>query len=135
MSPISLFPSNIQNWPLQPFSQDYNLVFNTTYFVCDKFIHELRYLQLKVDSERQILGNFSWQFYFTLTGFFQKSAERKSLHISFCWRFLISVLNRGHTSNKPTRLRQLWSLTSAMRKYDLPTKVDTPLYGYVNIRT
>ena len=51
-------------WLLQPFSQDYNLASHTTYVVCVNFINEWRYLQFKVDSERQIfLRIFSWQFY------------------------------------------------------------------------
>ena len=41
-----------------------DLVSHTTYGVCVNFIHKLRDLQFKVDSERQMfLRNFSWQFY------------------------------------------------------------------------
>ena len=40
------------NWPLQPFSQDIDLVSHTIYVVCVNFIHKWWDLQFKVDSER-----------------------------------------------------------------------------------
>ena len=48
------FYTYLLNWPLQPFSQDYDLASHTIYVVCVTFIHKWRDLQFKVDSERQI---------------------------------------------------------------------------------
>ena len=44
----------INNWLLQPCSQDYGLASDTTHVVCVNFRHEWRDLQFKVDSKRQI---------------------------------------------------------------------------------
>ena len=47
----------VHNWSLQPFSQDYSLVFHVTHVVCINFISEWRDpSQFNVDSERQIFG-------------------------------------------------------------------------------
>ena len=54
----------IHNWPLQHFSQDYDLASCAIYVVWVNFIHKWRDLQFKVDSERQILGKlFHGNFY------------------------------------------------------------------------
>ena len=42
----------IHNWPLQPISQDYGLVFPTAHVVCVNFICEWRDLKFNVDSEQ-----------------------------------------------------------------------------------
>ena len=60
---MRLYNKYIHNWSLQPFSQDYILVSHASYVVCVNFIHELRSLQFKVDSELQIFEKFTWQFY------------------------------------------------------------------------
>ena len=39
------------NWPLEPYTQDYDLASHTTHVVCDNFIHEWQDPQFKVDSE------------------------------------------------------------------------------------
>ena len=44
----------IHNWPLQHFSQDYDLASCVTYVVWVNFIYKWRNLQFKVDSKRQI---------------------------------------------------------------------------------
>ena len=44
----------IHNLSLQPFSQDYDLVYHTTYSVCINFIRDWWDLQFNGDSERQI---------------------------------------------------------------------------------
>ena len=46
----------LSNWSLQPFRQDYNLASHNTYAVCVNFKYERRYLQFKVNFERQIFG-------------------------------------------------------------------------------
>ena len=53
------------NWPLQPFSQYYDLASHTTHVVCVNFIHECWDLQFKVDSERQIFENLFMPILFT----------------------------------------------------------------------
>ena len=40
-----------------------DLASQTTYVACVNFLHKLREIQFKVDSKRQILRDFSWQFY------------------------------------------------------------------------
>ena len=64
-----------------------DLVSHTTYVMCVNFIHKWRYLQFKVDSERQIFwetfhGNFFWQ----------KSADRISPKKYFSYFILMSGL-------------------------------------------
>ena len=84
----------IHIWPLQPFSQDYNLASHRTYIVCVNFIHEWQGLQFKVDSERQMfLRNYSWQIYL-ISDFLPEICSCRSniCCISF-WR--------GSNSNKP----------------------------------
>ena len=46
--------NNIHNWPLQAFSQDYDLASYTTYAVCINFIREWLNLQSNIDSGQQI---------------------------------------------------------------------------------
>ena len=53
--------SYTHNWSLQPFSQEYDLVFYITYVVYVNFIHEWQDLQFKVDSELRL--TFSCQLY------------------------------------------------------------------------
>ena len=79
----SYLQTNIQNWLLQPFSQDYDLASRTTYVVYINFTGEWRDLQFKVDSERQVFekvfhGNFIYP-----QSFCQESAERKLSKKSF----------------------------------------------------
>ena len=104
----------IHNWPLQPFSQDYQLVSHTTDVVCVNFIHMWRDLQFKVDSKRQILRKlFHGRLIYTQS-LCQKSAERKSPRKYFCFFFIFENLcwfNRhktrvcipGQTSNQKYR--------------------------------
>ena len=59
------------NWPLQPFSQDYWPSSHTTCVVCVNFIHKWWDQQFKVRSESTDFSrNFSWQFLFTLKKYF-----------------------------------------------------------------
>ena len=46
--------TNIHNWPLQPFNQNYGLAFHITHVVCVNFVRKWWDLQFNVDSERQI---------------------------------------------------------------------------------
>ena len=64
---------NIHNWPLQPFSHDYDLSAHTTYVVCVNFKNEWRDLQFIVDSWEAFQCNFIF-----CQIFCQNSAERKS---------------------------------------------------------
>ena len=82
----------IHNWPLQTFSQDYDLASHTTYFVCFNFIHEWWDLQFKIDSEIQFYSQ----------SFCQKSTEGKEAEEIFSFLCLTWVLNSCLTSNKPT---------------------------------
>ena len=81
----------MHNFPLKPFSQDYDLVSHTTHAVCVNFIREWRPLQFKVDSERQIFGEiFTWQALFTLRVFARNLLKRKSprkYYFFFIFRF------------------------------------------------
>ena len=76
----------IHNWPLQPFSQDYDLVSHTTYVVCVNFIHEWRDLQFKVDSERQIFEKLFMAILFTLRVFARnllRGSRRRNIFFSY----------------------------------------------------
>ena len=80
-----------------------DLVPHTTYALYFNFIHKWRNLQFKVDSEGQILRNFSWQFLFTLRVFARNLLRRNPrrnifFHISFCC--LTWDTNLGFASNK-----------------------------------
>ena len=78
-----MFYTYIRNWPLQPFSHEYDLAPHTTHVVCVNSIRKWRDLQFNVDSEGQIFEKlFLWQVYL-LSEFCQKSAERKSLNFSY----------------------------------------------------
>ena len=81
-----------------------DLVSHTTYVVCINFIHKLRDLQFKVDSERQIFwetfnGNFIYS-----QSFCQKSVEKKlpKKYFRFSFWYLACNSNPGFSSNKPT---------------------------------
>ena len=90
----------LHNWSLQPSSQDYWPSFSHHLCcVCVKFIHKWRNLQFKVDSERQIFWETSWQFYL-LSEFLAE----------ICWEEIFRILfwclawgsNPGFPSTKPT---------------------------------
>ena len=68
----------MHNWPLQPFSQDYNLASHTTHVLCINFIPEWRDLQFNVASERQIFEKLFNSRFIDSPSFCQKPAERKS---------------------------------------------------------
>ena len=98
--------TNIHNWPLQPFSQDYGLASHTTFVVCVNFIREWRDLQFNVDSERQIFEKlFRGRFIYSQS-FCQKSAaERKSPKKYFSYFVFDNwpgIRNQAFASNKPT---------------------------------
>ena len=64
-------------YKFEPFSQDYDLAFHTTYAVCVHFIHQGRDIQFKVqttDFLETFRGNFT---YYSYQNFFQKSAESR----------------------------------------------------------
>ena len=60
-----------------------SLAFRTT-LVSVNFIHEWRDLQFKVDSERRILRNFSWQFYL-LSDEICCEEIAEEIHFVFCF--------------------------------------------------
>ena len=103
----------IHNWSLQHFSKDYDLASRTTYVVCVNFMHDWRDLQFKFVFQPKIFEKLLTSILFTLKVFARNllrgCSRRKFFHISFCWRCLSWVWNRGFTSNKPTLylLRQL----------------------------
>ena len=70
--------NTLYNWSLQSVSQDYDLVFHTTYVVHITFIHEWCDLQFKVASERQIFEKHFMATLFHFQSICRKSAERKS---------------------------------------------------------
>ena len=82
----------INNWSLQPFSQDYDLASRTTCDVCLNFIHTWRELQFKVDSERQIFWDTFHDNFIYSQSFCQTSAERKSPKKYFLYFVLMSGL-------------------------------------------
>ena len=94
LRPLNLWNTYIHNiYIIDPSARIINLVSHSTLIVCVNFIHKWRHLQFEVDSERQIfLRNFSWQFYFTLSVFCQKSAERKSPKKYFSYFILMFCL-------------------------------------------
>ena len=101
-----LFPTAdyIHNWSLQPFSQDYHLVSQTTYVVCFNFIHKWWDPQFKLDSERQIFEKLFMAILFTLTVFAKnlfRESRRKNIFIFAFWCLTLG-LNSGLISNKPT---------------------------------
>ena len=86
---FALKPSTfIHNWPLQPFSQAYNLVSHTTYVACVNFIHEWPDLQFKFVSERQIFEEIFMAMLFIFR-VFSRNLLRGSLrrNIFFIFRF------------------------------------------------
>ena len=68
----------IHNWPLQPFSQDYDLDSHTTCVMCVNFIHEWLDIQFNVDFERQVLEKLFHGNCIYSQSFCQKSVEKKS---------------------------------------------------------
>ena len=54
---------NIHNWPLQPFSQGYDLAPHAARVVRVNFIREWQGLQLNLDPEKQFFLTFSRQVY------------------------------------------------------------------------
>ena len=82
---------DIHNWPLEPFSQDYNLASHT--------------YSLKSVSNGRVLRDFSWTFHFIFTfgGFFRnllRASRERNIFIFSFW-YLTWGLNRGLSSNKP----------------------------------
>ena len=76
------------NWPLQPFSQDYDLASHTIHVVCINFTHKWRDLQFHIDSKRQIFWeSFSLQVYlrseFLPEIYGEKISEEIFFYISF----------------------------------------------------
>ena len=67
----------MHNWSLQRFSQDYDLASGTTYVVCVNFVYEWWDLKFKINYERQIFENSTWEFFFYSQRFCQNSAERE----------------------------------------------------------
>ena len=96
----------IHNWPLQLFSQDYDLISHTTYVVCVNFIHKWQVTySLKSLPKGRYLRNLSWQFIFTHSGFARNllRASRRSniFHISFfrkCLNNNLTSLISQHTT-------------------------------------
>ena len=64
----------VRYWSLQSFSQDYDLVFHSTYVLCVNVACEWWNLQFKVNSDQEIFGNFLFLFAFS---FCQKFLESK----------------------------------------------------------
>ena len=64
---------SLYNWSLQPFSQDYNLIFHTTHVVCIHFVHEWQNLHFKVDTEREDFLKTLRQFLLTFRVFTRNS--------------------------------------------------------------
>ena len=97
--------TDIHNWPLQSFSQDYGLASHTTHAVNVNFIRERRELQFNVDSEQQIFwdtfhGNFIYS-----QSFCQKSARgsrRRNIFLYFIFDDWPGVRTQAFASNKPT---------------------------------
>ena len=96
----------IHNWPLQPFSQDYDLASHTTHVAWVNFIHKWRDLQFKVDSERQIfLGNFFRAGLVTLRLFAKsllKENRRRNAFSYFNFDNCPGIWTQAFASNKPT---------------------------------
>ena len=90
----------INNWPLQPFSQDYGLASHTAHVVCVNFIHEWRDLQLKVDSAGHIFEKLFMAIFFTL-GVFARTQLKEVAEEMFSFSCLTWGLKRSYTSNKP----------------------------------
>ena len=88
---IDFFVTYIHNWPLQTFSQDYDLSSHTTHVVCVNFMREWRDLQFNVDSERKIFEKHFHGRFIHSQSFCQKSAERKS-PMKYFFFFSILVL-------------------------------------------
>ena len=96
----------IHSWPLQSFSQHYDLASHTTHVVCINFIHKWRDLQFEDDSERQIFWvAFSCQGLFTLRVFARNLLRgNRRRNTFFCISFwcLAWDSNPGFSSNKLT---------------------------------
>ena len=95
----------IRNWPLQPFSQYYDLGSHTTHVVCVKFIREWWDLQFNVDSKRQIFEKLFHGRFIYSQSFCQKSAERKSAKKYYSYLIFDNwpgIRTRAFASNKPT---------------------------------
>ena len=75
-----MYIHNIHNWPLQSFSQIYDVASHTTHVVYVHFIREWQDLEFKVDSERQIF-----------------ECRHRNIFSCLTWGF-----NSGLTYNKPT---------------------------------
>ena len=94
--------SYIHNWPLQPFSQDYDLASHTTHIVCFNFIREWWDLQFNIDSERQIFEKiFYVKFLFTLRVLARNLLRGNRWRNAFFW-CLAWDTNPNFTSSKPT---------------------------------
>ena len=102
---ITLFTYK-HNWSIQPLSQNYYLVYHTTYVECLNFMQEWRYLQFNVDSERQIFETLLIVNSFTLKVFARNLLRgnifrRRNIFIFSFW-CLIWDLKSGLRPNKPT---------------------------------
>ena len=97
----------VHNWSLQPFNQDYDLVFHAIYVVCVNLIHERRNLHFKVDSERQIFEKLFMVILFIYLRVFARNllrgSQRRNIFIFHIFSFKSNlILNSCLTSNKPT---------------------------------
>ena len=68
------------HWPLQSFSQNYDLASHNNYVVCVYFIHDWRDIRFKVDSEPQIFEKLFMAILFTLR-IFERKSPKKYFHI------------------------------------------------------
>ena len=75
MASFALRKPFIHNWPLQPFSQDYDTASHNAYIVCVNFLHEYQDIEFQVGSEQQIFEKLF--LFFNTPSFCQKSAEGK----------------------------------------------------------
>ena len=96
------YNSYINNWPLQPFSQNYGLASDTTHVVCVNFFLYVSggtYSLTSTPNER-FLRNVSWQILFTLRVFARN--RRRNIFLYFIFDDRPGIRTQAFASNKPT---------------------------------
>ena len=84
----NIYLHNLQKWPLQPFSQDFDLASHTTHVVCLEFIQDWRDLHFNVNSYRQIFEKLFMAGLFTPRVFVRNLLWRnRRSSIFFIFRF------------------------------------------------